>query len=168
MPPDVHYPDLQPPAGWPYFRQELQIRIVPPGTTLDSAEATIVVSPLVPRQESTPPPAELIEGALFAEERERFEIVSRKGPSAEKAASGLEGVSYDVVGFVRPRSPNERRLYVMYADDLCLYAVSYLAWERTFDLHLDAFRQTARSVRPFRGSLMMPTGQSPVAVLYSD
>jgi hypothetical protein len=168
VPPDVHYPDLAPPAGWPYFRQDLQIRIVPPGTTPDSAEATIVVSPLVPRQATTPPPGELIEEALFHEERERFEIVSRKGPDKVKAASGLEGVAVEVVGFVRPRSPHERRLYVMYGDEICLYAVSYLAWDRAFDRYVEAFRETARSVRPFRGTLLHPTGQSPVALLYRD
>jgi hypothetical protein len=164
----VHYPDLQPPAGWPYFRQDLQIRIVPPGTTLDSAEATIVVSPLVPRQPTTPSPEELIEAALFAEERERLEIVSRAAPQPFKADSGLAGVSLEVVAFVRPRAPNERRRYVMVADELCLYAVSYLAWERTFEHHLEAFVEMARSLRPFRGALLMPTGQSPVALLYSD
>jgi hypothetical protein len=168
VPPEVHYPDLHPPAGWPYFRQELQIRLVPPGNTLDSADSTIVVSPLVPRQPTTPSPEELIEAALFAEERERFEIVTRKGPEKVKAASGLEGISFEVLGFVRPRSPNERRLYVMFADEICLYAVSYLAWERSFDRHLAAFWETARSLRPFRGTLLYPTGMSPLATLYSD
>jgi hypothetical protein len=164
----VHYPDLTAPAGWPYHRQGLQIRIVPPGATLDSAEATIVVSPLVPRVATTPPPEELIEGALFAEQRTRLELTERKGPTRIKAASGLEGVALEITGFVRPAAPVERRIYVMFADALCGYAVSYLAWQPTFARHVDAFWATAKSVRPFRGRQVAPSGLSPVALLYSD
>lgn len=168
MPPDVFYPDLTAPPGWPYYRQGLQIRVVPPGATLDSAEATIVVSPLVPRQPSTPPPEELVEDAIFAEQRARLEVTDRKGPTKLKAASGLEGIALEIVGFVRPTGPVERRAYVMYGDALCYYAVTYLAWEQTFARHVEAFWTVAKSVRPFRGRHIAPSGPSPLGMLYSD
>jgi hypothetical protein len=164
----VHYPDVTAPPGWPYFRQALQIRVVPPGATPDTAEATMVISPLVPRLASTPPPAELVEAALFAEQRARLELTEQKGPAKLKAASGLEGISFEVAGFVRPMAPIEKRIYVMYADALCYYAVSYLAWEQTFARHVDAFWAMARSVRPFRGRQIPPSGPSPLALLYND
>ncbi len=168
MPPDVHYPDLVTPAGWPYFRQGLQIRVVPPDTTPETAEAAIVISPLVPRAPTTPSPAELIEAAIFEEERQRLEIVEQKGPQATRADSGLEGVFYEIAGYVRPRAPLERRIYVMFQDDLCCYGVSYLAWDATYATHLAAFWSAARSVRPFRGRHVPPSGPSPLAIIYGD
>jgi hypothetical protein len=168
VPPDVHYPDLVTPAGWPYFRQGLQIRVVPPERTLETAEATIVVSPLVPRLPSMPSPRELVEAALLEEARQRFEVEGRAGPEPARSDAGLEGISLEVSGHVRPAGPPERRIYVMYADALCFYAVSYLAWAATYATHLDAFRATARSVRPFRGRHLPPTGPSPDALIYRD
>jgi hypothetical protein len=168
VPADVFYPDLTAPAGWPYHRQGLQIRVVPPGATLDTAEATIVISPLVARLPTTPPPEELVENAIFAEQRLRLEVSAQKGPTKAKAASGLEGISLEITAFVRPAAPIERRVYVMYADALCYYAVSYLAWEATFERHVEAFWATARSVRPFRGRHLAPSGPSPLGMLYSD
>ncbi len=168
MPPELHYPDLSTPVGWPYHRQGLQIRLVPPGRTLDDAETMIVVSPLVPRQENLPPPDKLVEAAIFTEARQRLEVVSQKGPTPVTSSAGLEGVSYEVLGYVRPRFPREKRIYVMYADTLCYYAVSYLATEPAYDQHAETFWTVAKSIRPFRGRRLAPTAQSPIASLYSD
>jgi hypothetical protein len=168
VPPDVHYPDLVPPSGWSAALQELQVRLVPPGATLADADVAIVVSPLVPRQPLLPPPDKLIEEAIFAESRQRLEVVAQKGPTPQKATSGLAGVAYELEAFVRPLSAPEKRVYVMYADALCYYAVSYLARATAYEAHLAAFWATARSVRPFRGRLLQPTGPSPTALLYGD
>jgi hypothetical protein len=168
VPPELHYPDVTMPVGWPYFRQGLQIRLVPPGRTLDDTLNLIVVSPLVPRQDGLPPPEDLIEATIFAESRQRFEVIGQKGPTPARSRAGLDGVSYDVLGYVRPRSQRERRVYVVYADALCYYSLSSLATESAFDEHALAFWEAARSVRPFRGRRLAPTGPSPVALLYSD
>lgn len=168
MPPEIHYPDVATPPGWPYYRQGLQIRVVPPGMTLEDADAIIVISPLVPRQDNLPPPDKLVEAAIFTESRQRFEVVTQKGPTAVKSNGGLVGVSYEVHGYVRPTFPREKRIYVMYSDSLCYYAVSYLAAEVAYERHLDVFWKAAKSMRPFRGNRLAPTAMSPIASLYSD
>jgi hypothetical protein len=168
VPPDIHYPDVATPVGWPYYRQGLQIRVVPPGRTLDDANTMIVVSPLVPRQDTLPEPDKLVEAAIFTESRQRFEIVTQRGPTAIKAQSGLEGIYYEVLGYVRPRFPREKRIYVMYADPLCYYAVSYLSSETSFETHVETFWKMAKSVRAFRGHKLIPTGPSPLAIIYGD
>jgi hypothetical protein len=168
MPPEVHYPDLVAPPGWSAGTQGLQVRLVPPGAFLDDADVAIVISPLVPRQPLLPPPAQLIEEAIFTESRRRFEVVSQKGPTPDKTQTGLAGVSYEVVGYPRPRWPREKRNYVIYSDTLCYYAVSYLAREEKWKQHVEAFWAAARSIRPFRGRMLAPTAASPVATLYSD
>ncbi len=168
MPPEVHYPDLTPPSGWTAATQGLQVRLVPAGDTLADADVAIIVSPLVPRQPLLPPPEKLIEEALFAESRQRLEITAQSGPKPEKTVSGLAGVAVEVEGYVRPASAPERRIYVMYADSLCYYGVSYLARATQFDAHVADFWATARSIRPFRGRLLPPTGPSPLAMLYSE
>ena len=168
MPPEVHYPDLVAPTGWGSGTQGLQVRLVPPGASVDDASVAIVISPLVPRQPLLPPPDKLIEEAIFAEARRRFEVISQKGPTPEKAASGLVGVAYEVLGYPRPRWPREKRNYVMYSDSLCYYGISYLAREESWKEHIDAFWATARSIRPFRGKILSPTAASPIATLYAD
>ena len=127
-----------------------------------------MISPLVPRQPLLPPPSQLIEEAIFAESRRRFEVVTQKGPTPEKSTTGLTGVAYEVVGYPRPRWPREKRIYVMYADSLCYYGVSYLAREERWKDHVEAFWATARSIRPFRGRILTPTAASPIATLYAD
>jgi hypothetical protein len=168
VPPEVHYPDLTPPSGWHSAIQGLQVRLVPPGATIADSDVVIIVSPLVPRQPLLPSPADLIEEAIFAESRQRLEVVAHKGPTADRTLSGLAGVAVELQAFVRPFSAPERRIYAMYADNVCYYAVSYLAREATFAAHVAAFWATARSIRPFRGRVLHPTGPSPLAVLYSD
>ncbi len=165
---DVRYPDLVPPPTWVGGTQGLQVRLVPPRTSIDDAAVAIVVSPLVPRNPLLPPPDKLIEEAIFTESRRRFEVVSQKGPTAEKTTTGLTGVAYEVLGYPRPRWPREKRIYVMYADSLCYYGISYLAREEVWKDHVDRFWATARSIRPFRGRVIQPSGVSPLATLYSD
>jgi hypothetical protein len=157
----IHYPDLTPPPGWTHFRLGLQVRLIPPGTTADTSVAAIVISPLVPRQPNIPPPEKLIEEAIFYESREHFEVEEQKGPSSIKSASGLAGVSYEVVGYPRPAFPRERRLYVMYADALCYYGVSYLAQEDAFGKYDKLFWTVAKSVKPFQGAVVAPEVGSP-------
>lgn len=168
MPPELHYPDVVTPTGWSYFRQGWQVRVVPPGRSLDDAEAMIVVSPLAPRLPQLPEPDQVVENAIFAEARQRFEVVSQKGPTPQKSIGGLAGVSYEVVGYLRPRFPTEKRIYVCYADALCYYAISYLATEAAYDQHAEVFWKAAWSMRPFRGQHLKPTAPSPIATLYSD
>jgi hypothetical protein len=166
VPPELHYPDVVTPLGWPYYRQGMQIRVVPPGSTLEGAEATIVISPLVPRA-GMPEPDEIVESAIFAEARHRLEIVTQKGPMNTKGAE-IDGIYYEVTGYVRPQFPREKRIYVMYSDSLCYYAISYLAPEATFERHVETFWKVARSIKPFRGAVIMPSGPSPLAIIYSD
>ena len=168
MPPEVHYPDLVTPPGWLSGTQGLQVRLVPPRSTLDDADVAIIISPLVPRQPLLPPPSQIIEEAIFAESRQRFEVVSQKGPTPEKSTTGLVGVAYEVLGYPRPRWPREKRNYVMYADSLCYYGISYLAREEVWKQHVEAFWAAARSIRPFRGKIIAPSAPSPIATLYSD
>lgn len=168
VPPDVHYPDLTPPVGWQSALQGLQVRLVPPGETLADADVCIIVSPLVPRQPLLPPPAQLIEEVLFTEARQRLEIVSQKGPSPDKTLGGMAGVCFEVECYVRPASPRERRVYVMYSDAVCYYAISLLARATVFAQFVQIFWGAARSIRPFRGKLLHPSGPSPTAMLYRD
>jgi hypothetical protein len=160
----IHYPDLTPPPGWTQARVGLQVRLCPPDATADTSPVAIVISPLVPRQPNIPPPEKLIEEAIFYESREHFEVQEQKGPSSVKAASGLAGVSYDVVGYPRPAFPRERRIYVMYADAVCYYGVSYVAAEDAFAAHEKLFWTVAKSVRPFVGQIVKPEIVSPHGV----
>ncbi|HKA87464.1 MAG TPA: hypothetical protein VKE22_07345 [Haliangiales bacterium] len=162
----IHYPDLTPPPGWTHVRLGLQVRLIPPGESPATSPTSIVVSPLVPRQPNIPPPEKLIEEAIFYEAREHFEVQEQKGPSSVKAASGLTGVSYEVVGYPRPVYPRERRVYVMYADALCYYGVSYLAQEDQFGLHDKLFWAVAKSVRPFQGAVVKPDLTSPLGIYH--
>lgn len=164
----MHYPDLRPPAGWVAGKQASQIRLVPPGETLATADVAIIVSPLVARQESLPPPAHLIEEAIFQEARLRLEVTAQRGPSPDKTSGGLAGVAFEIEGYVRPRSAPERRIYVMYFDSLCYYGINYLARASVFATHVETFWAAARSIRAFKGRVVAPTAQSPVATLYAD
>jgi hypothetical protein len=162
----IHYPDLTAPPGWAQFHLGLQVRLVPPGETAESSPVTIVISPLVPRQPNIPPPEKLVEAAIFYEARERFEIEEQKGPSGVKAATGLQGISYEVLGYPRPAYPRERRLYVMYADAICYYGISYLAEQSAFGQHDKLFWNVAKSVRPFQGTVVPPELKSPHSIYF--
>ncbi len=156
MPPTLSYPDLVPPPAWTYFRVGAQVRLIPPGTRADTAPVAIIVSPLVPRQPQMPGPEMLVRMALEAEAQASFEITEQLGPTPIATDTGLVGVSFDVSGYARPSRPVEHRLYVMLADDVCFYGVSYLASPAAFDEHKAAFWRTVHSVRPFAGKIGPP------------
>jgi hypothetical protein len=168
-PPTLHYPDIVAPHGWTYFRAGPQIRLIPPGTRRDTATATIIVSPLVPRQPQMPAPEVLIQMAIEAEAKMSFEITAQVGPTPATTATGLAGASYDVTGYARPAGTVEHRLYVMLADALCYYGVSYLASQATFAEHTADFWAVVQSVRPFEGRVAADQTRPPVPpVPFSD
>jgi len=152
----LHYPDLVAPSGWSYFRVAAQVRLIPPGAHAETAEATIIISPLVPRTPALASPEKLIEEALDAEIRFRFEPIARGATKPVQAASGLAGMSLEVSGYARPRALTEKRIYVVYADDVCFYGINYLASDTGYVQHLDTFWRVARSVKPFRGRVVHP------------
>lgn len=156
MPPQLQYPDIDPPKDWTYFRAGPQIRLIPPGTRQDTAEHAIIISPIVPKLPQMPGLSALIEQALEAESRMSFEVTAKSGPTPVTSTTGLTGVSYDVSGYARPNRPSERRLYVMLEDDKYLYGVSYLTAPELFDQHVDTFWAVAKSVRPFDGRAVPP------------
>jgi hypothetical protein len=163
------YPDLVPPRGWNPYRQGFQIRLVPPGGEPEVAEATIVVSPIVPRHPQLPAPEKLVETAIFTEARQRFEVLEQKGPLKAKSDHGLEGVLYEVYGYPRPKQPRERRLYVLLADKVCYYSLSYLGSETGYAKHVDVFWAVVASVRPFQGTVRHPDySASPLALMFRE
>jgi hypothetical protein len=164
-PPTLHYPDIVPPPDWTYFRVGPQIRLIPPGTRRDTATAAIIISPLVPRQPQMPAPEVLIPMAIEAEAKVSFEITAQAGPTPVETATGLSGASFDVSGYARPSGPVEHRLYVMLADPLCYYGVSYLANQAASGEHVAAFWSVVQSVRPFDGRIAPDQPRPPVPLL---
>lgn len=153
----IHYPDLGvPPTGWTYVRVGTQMRLSPPGPRPGGHNATIVVAPLIPRHDGLPPIDKLIELALEAEEQLGFQVTEKTGPTPANTTTGLNGCSYEVRGYVRPRSAIERRAYVMYADPLCYYGISYVADEQTYETYQKLFWEVARSIKPFQGRIVAP------------
>jgi hypothetical protein len=152
----LDYPDLLPPEGWTYVQQGTQIRLLPPGSTAAQPEAAIVIAPLLGKHERLPPLPKLIELALDTECQVRFTLRERGAPQPLTSDTGLRGVSQEVSGYARPDGPPERRIYVLYGDDQCVYGISYLAREDAFARHLDTFWAAARSLRPFTGRVLSP------------
>jgi hypothetical protein len=158
------FPDLTPPAGWGSFSLPPQIRLVPPGTTKDTARATIIVSPIAPRHPAMPPPAELVAQAIDAEARLRLDILERSAPAVAPSDHGLAGTAVVVRGRERDGGAEQGRIYVVYADDRFLYGVSYMAFGRqVYDEHVATFWRVARSIRPFHGRVV-PPAPPPTAV----
>ncbi len=149
----LHYFDFEPPTGWNGFRVGNQVRLIPPNMPPDKAHHAIIVSPLVPRTKRLPPAEVLIEQALAAEAKlTGAKVEDKQGPQPVKTTTGLAGVCFDVR--VRIPAGLERRLYVMYADELCYYGLSYLAEAVRFDEHVETFWTAARSIKPFTGKLV--------------
>ena len=167
MPPQLEYPDLVPPKDWTYFRAGPQVRLIPPGTTAQTATVTIIVSPVVPRLPQMPAVPQLIEMAIEAEARVQFEITAKTGPTPISTTTGLDGVFYDVSGYARPANPMERRIYVMYSDDKFLYGISYLTSPAAFDDHAATFWAVAKSIKPFTGR-PAPAGAPPPLPGYEE
>jgi hypothetical protein len=165
--PELHYPDLTPPAGWHHVRKGMQVRLLPPGQRVDDPSAMIVISPLVPRHPTLPPPAELIEQSIFTEARLSFEVTSQKGPTPVTGGDGLAGVTYEVAGHVRPNLPPERRTYVVLSDKFVYYSLSYAAKENVYKTHQAVFAAVLKSLRAFRGKVIAPENTSPL-LIYTD
>jgi hypothetical protein len=146
------YPDLDPPAGWALTPVGVQLRLTPPGTSLDSAGAAIIVPPLVGVTANLPPTDRLLEYTLEAEAKERLEVAERSGPTPFVATSGLHGSILFVTGYARPAGPMERRIYVAYRDERALYSVNYLASQDAYGQYEPTFLSVARSVRPLRAA----------------
>lgn len=146
------YPDLAaPPTGWTGGRMGAAIKLVPPGAWLDSARASIIVSPLVPRSRALPAPGVIIEQALAAElARFPMDMVSREGPTPVIATSGLEGVRLEVTLKGLGDGRIQRRIYISYQDEAFLYGIHYLADEATFPVFLEVFEAAAASVEPMQ------------------
>jgi len=153
----LHYFDFVPPPQWNGFRRDRQIRLIPPNTHPLDATCAIIVSPLVPRSAALPPADVLIEQTLDAEMAiVKSTVLSKNGPTPAKSDHGLAGISYDV----RVQGPSgiERRIYVLLVDDLCYYGLSYLASEETFATHEQTFWTAVRTIKPFAGRIVPPSG----------
>src|SRR5690606_32696977 len=130
------------------YRAGTQQRYVPPNTEPRLARTAIIISPLLPRTDRLPSPAQLIAQTLDAEAEVNQVTIEERGVATELITdSGLEGVS--VSARVRGRTGVERRIYVLVADARFFYGVSYLAAEDVFADHEAAFWAVARSIRPF-------------------
>jgi len=153
---DLHYYDFDPPAGWNGFRAGSQVRLIPPNTPPPQARCAIIVSPLVPRSKALPAADVLIEQTLAAEAGlAGSQVEAKDGPRPVSTTTGLAGVWFDVR--MRVKAGLERRIYVMFVDELCYYGISYLADEAVFDEHVETFWTAARSIRPFTGRLVPPS-----------
>lgn len=156
MPPTLNYPDLAAPAGWTYVRQGSLIRLAPPGVSHASATTVILVSPLLPRHEKLPPPAELIAMAVTVEEKSGLHVSRRLGPFPTQTETGLAGVYFEIWAFPSPNRPEEHRLYVLFADESFYYGINYVATTATFAEQEAVFWATARSLQPFRPDSAAP------------
>ena len=159
----TQFPDLTPPPGWTGVSHPPQVRLLPPGTTLDTAKATIIVSPVAARLPAFPPPRALVEAAIAAEAGHSLDILEKRGPEPAPSDWALEGIAYQVRARERDGGSEQRRIYAVYYDDRFLYGVSYLGFGAAYDEHLPAFWATARSIRPFAGQVV-PSGSSPAPV----
>src|SRR5687767_288887 len=100
----IHYPDLAlPPTGWTYIRVGTQMRLSPPRKDDEKGVAMIIVSPVIARHPRLPPIEQLMELSIEAEDQLGFQVTERIGPTPISTTSGLEGFSYEVRGYVRPR-----------------------------------------------------------------
>jgi hypothetical protein len=155
----LQYPDLVVPHGWHHLRVGPQIRLMPPDAPPEEAEAVIILSPLLPRTPAVAAPDKLIEDTLDMEVRQRFEVLSRTQPKAVETTTGLKGVFIEVSGYARPKALTEKRIYVVYADSLVYYGVSYLASDTGYARQVKVFWECAKSLRPFRGKPIHPEVQ---------
>lgn len=154
----LHYFDFVPPPRWNGFRIGRQVRLCPPETPPAEAKNFIVVSPLFPRSPSLPPADVLFEQALaFEVQNTPAKLLSRNGPVPTKSDHGLAGVYYEVT--VEKPDHVERRLYVMLVDELCGYGLSYAGWSDVFDNHVEEFWTSVRTIKPFAGRIVTPTGK---------
>jgi len=151
------FPDLTPPPGWIGVPLAPQVRLIPPGTTLETARAAIIVSPIAARTPVIPPPAQLIAAAIAAESRHDLDVLAVTGPDVAASDFGLEGIAFHVHARAPHQVADQRRIYVVYSDDKFMYGINYMSSARAYDEHLVAFWKTARSIRPFQGRVVPPS-----------
>ena len=160
----LRYPDLTAPTGWSSFSLPPQVRLVPPGTSKETARATMLVSPIVPRTPAMPPPDELIRQAIAMEVKLRLDIVEISPTEKPPSDHGLDGAAVHLRGTERESFHEQRRIYVIYFDERFLYGINFLGFGAAYDEHLDIFWKTARTIRPFRGRVLKPT-TPPIPIL---
>lgn len=154
---NLHYFDFVPPAGWIGFRKVRQVRLIPPNTHPKDAACAIIVSPLAPRGPQLPPSDVLFEQTLaFELELTGAEVVAKNGPIPTKSDHGLAGIYFDVT--LKAKTGTERRLYVLFADELCYYGLSYLSAIDKFAEHENDFWTSVRSIKPWAGRVIPPGG----------
>lgn len=160
MPQTLHYPDVTAPPGWTHGPHSTQIRFLPPGEPSDSPCAALYLSPLVARHPALPALEQLLARAIATERDARLILTDFREPSAVTAHSGLAGLCVEIACTIRGTQIAERRLYVMYADSLCYYGITYIAVPRVFAQHLEAFWGTAKSKVPFKGRAVSAAEQA--------
>jgi hypothetical protein len=154
----LHYFDFVPPSRWNGFRIGRQVRLCPPDTPPAEAKNFIVVSPLFPRAPGLPSAETLFDQALaFELQNTQAKLVRKNGPVPTKSDHGLAGIYFEAT--VEKPDHVENRLYVMLADDLCNYGLSYAGWTDVFDKYVDDFWTSVRTIKPFIGRLVMPAGK---------
>lgn len=151
MPQPLHYPELTIPPGWTHGPHATQLRLVPPGESAAEPRVAIYVSPLVARHPQLPSLERLLAQTIEFERDARLVLTDFREPVPVTAESGLAGIRVELGCTVRDSQRAERRLYVMYADTLCYYGVTYIADPALFEQHVTSFWLVARSLKPFKG-----------------
>ena len=160
MPQTLHYPDLTAPAGWTRAPHATQVRFLPPGESPTSPTVAIYLSPLVARHPQLPSLERLIAQTIEVERDARLILNDFREPVAVSAQSGLTGICVELACTVRDTLLAERRLYVMYADALCYYGITYIAAPEVYEQHLATFWSVARSLLPFKGRAVTAAEQA--------
>lgn len=154
----LHYFDFVPPPRWNGFRVARQVRLCPPETRPEAAVNVIVVSPLVPRSPTLPSAVELHEQKLAYETGlTGAKILSKNGPVPTKSDYGLAGMYFEETLDIPVQSA--RRVSVLLVDEICLYNLSYGASIEAFDKHIEDFWTSVRTIKPFSGRVITPTGK---------
>jgi hypothetical protein len=157
------FPDLSSPPGWTAVPLPPQMRLVPPGTTLGTATATIILSPIAARVPQMPPPEKLVLAAIQAEASRTIDVIEMTGPAPAPSDWKLDGLAYTLRVRVRASGAEERRLYAVYSDERFMYGINLMAFGSAFDEHLDTFWNVARSIRRFQGRVV-PPGAPPAPI----
>jgi hypothetical protein len=151
------FPDLTAPPGWIGVPFPPQVRLIPPGTTMQTAKATIIVSPIAARTPQMPPPAQLVQAAVEAESARSLDVLEQSGPEKAPSDAGLDGIAFTLRAREQGQNADQGRIYVIYHDDSFLYGINYMAFGATYTEHLATFWKVARSIRPFRGRVVPPS-----------
>ena len=168
MPQPLHHPELTTPPGWTRSPHLTQIRFLPPGEPPDAPTAAIYLSPLVGRHAQLPSMERLMAQAIEVEREARLTLTDFREPRPVTTQSGLHGICVELSCTVRDTQVKEQRVYVMYADAVCYYGLTYIAAPAVFATHLPAFWAVAGSLLPFKGRVVTPAAQAAKAVSHYD